>query len=146
MQEKKYMNYNDFEKYISAETMMGPNSVRVLEELLCKYPLQFKTDDIILDLGCGTGLKNAYTGRAEELLSDWLGDEAYMFKSAKKWKEIIGSHDRIEEVETWEMSCFDKAWDEWLACDNEFAKGDKLYFDSIIKPYTTFVGIYIKVK
>ena len=71
-------------KYISAETMMGPNSVRVLEELLCKYPLQFKTDDIILDLGCGTGLKNAYTGRAEELLSDWLGDEAYMFKSAKK--------------------------------------------------------------
>ena len=235
------MNYKDFEKYISAKTMMGPNSARVLEELLCRYPLQFKTDDTILDLGCGTGLtsliiaketgtkvyandlwvraednakrfaewgidkqvtpicedainlhfdvnyfnavmsvdsyhyfagqkgffqdkilpfikdkgvvligipglKNSYSGRSEELLSDWLGDEAYMFKSADQWKEIIGTHDRIEEVETWEMSCFDKAWDEWLACDNEFAQGDKVFFDSIIKPYTTFVGIYVKVK
>ena len=235
------MNISDYKKYISSEFMMGPNSVRVLEELFGKYPLQLTSDDLILDLGCGKGLtslviaketgarvyandlwisaeenekrfaewgvseqmtpicedannlhfeekqfdalvsidsyhyfaghegffqenilpfikdggvvligipglKDEYTDRAEELLSDWLGDDAYMFKSPKTWKELIGSDDRIESVTTWEMDCFSKAWSEWLAVDNKFAQGDKQHFESIIKPFTCFVGIYIKIK
>lgn len=235
------MNYNDYKKYISAETMMGPNSIRILEELFDQYPLQLAPDGLILDLGCGTGitslviaketkarvyandlwisaednkkrfaewgigeqvtpvcedandlhfnekqfnalvsvdswhyfagqmgffqdkilpfmkdegvvligipgLKNEYTGRAEELLFDWLGDDAHMFKSPRLWEEIIGSHERIETVKTWEMDCFDKAWNEWLISDHEFARGDEQHFETIIKPYTCFVGIYIKLK
>ncbi len=235
------MNIGDYKEYISAETMMGPNSVRILAELLDRYPLQLAPDDRILDLGCGTGLtslviaketgakvfandlwvsaeengrrfvewgvgelitpvcedandlhfeknqfralisidsyhyfagskgffqekilpfmkddgvvligipglKDEYTGRAKELLSDWLGEDAYMFKSPKLWKEIIGSSNRIESVNTWEMDCFSKAWDDWLAANNEFALGDRQYFDTVIKPYTCFVGIYIRLK
>ena len=205
------MNIENYKALISAETMMGPNSARILAELLHKYPLQLASDDSILDLGCGTGLtslilaketgarvfaddlwisaeenrkrfdmwdvgeqivpvcgdannlpfekkqfralvsvdsyhyfagnkgffqekimpfikddgmaligvpglKEEYTDRAEELLSDWLGADASMFKSPKRWKEIIGSDDRaesgdrIELVDTWEMECFQKAW------------------------------------
>lgn len=235
------MNMNDYKAYVSAETMMGPNSVRILAELLDKYPLQFAPGDRILDLGCGTGLtsfiiaketgakvfandlwisaeenrkrfaewgiggqvtpicedannlhfekkqfhalisvdsyhyfagskgffqqkilpfmkdngvvligipglKNEYTGRAKELLSNWLGDDAYMFKSPKFWKGLIGGGDRIELVKTWEMDCFSKAWDDWLKTNNKFALGDRQYFETIIKLYTCFVGIYIKIK
>lgn len=235
------MDISNYKKYISEETMMGPNSVRVLEELFDKYPLQVAPGDLILDLGCGTGLtslviaketgakvyandlwvsaeengkrfaqwgvgeqvipvcedanqlhfeekqfnalvsidsyhyfagykeffqekllpfmkdngvvligipglKDEYEGHAEELLSDWLGDEAYMFKSPGLWKELIGSNNRIELVETWEMDCFNKAWNDWLAVNNEFARGDRQYFDTMIRPYTCFVGIYIKLK
>ena len=50
------MNISNYNTYISSETMMGPNSIRILAELVDKYPLQFVPDDIILDLGCGTGL------------------------------------------------------------------------------------------
>lgn len=50
------MNIGNYKAYISAETMMGPNSVRILAELFDKYPLQLAPDDMILDLGCGTGL------------------------------------------------------------------------------------------
>ena len=50
------MNISDYKTYISAETMMGPNSVRILAELFDKYPLPSAPDDMILDLGCGTGL------------------------------------------------------------------------------------------
>jgi len=91
-------------------------------------------------------LKDEYSGRSEELLSDWLGKETYMFKSPKLWKKLIGSHDRIESVATWEMACFEEAWNEWLAIDNEYANSDRQYFETIIKPYTCFVGIYVKLK
>ncbi len=235
------MNIGNYKAYISAETMMGPNSVRILAELFDKFPLQLLSDDIILDLGCGTGLtsliiaketrakvfandlwvsaeenrkrfvewgvgeqitpicedannlrfekeqfralisidsyhyfagskgffqekilpfmkdngvvligvpglKDEYTGCSEELLSDWLGKDAYMFKSPKIWKELIGGNDRIELVRTWEMDCFSKAWNDWLATNNKFALRDRQYFETIIKPYTCFVGICIKLK
>ena len=235
------MNYNDYQNYISVETMMGPNSVRVLQELFERHPVQLSADDTVLDLGCGTGLtslviaketgarvyandlwvsaednskrfeawgigeqvtpvcedandlhfepkqfnalfsidsyhyfagengffekkilpflsdgavamigipgiRNEFALRSEELLSEWLGDEAYMFKSFMQWKDIIGRNDRIDTIETWEMDCFDKAWNEWLATKNEFAIGDKKHFETIIKPYTCFVGIYIRLK
>ncbi len=235
------MNVDYYKAYISADTMMGPNSVRILEELLDKYPLRLFPDDIILDLGCGTGLtsfiiaketgakvyandlwvsaeenkkrfdewgvgaqitpicedanhlsfekkqfnalisidsyhyfagskgffqekilpfikdngvvligipglKDKYAGRTDELLSDWLGNDAYMFKTPKLWKELIGNNDRIELVKTWEMDCFNNAWEDWLITDNPFALGDRQHFETIIKPYTCFVGIYVKLK
>lgn len=235
------MDINSYKRYISQETMMGPNSIRILAELLDRFPLRLAPEDVILDLGCGTGLtslilaketgakifaddlwigaeengkrfakwgvgeqitpvredandlsfekkqfsvlvsidsyhyfagcegffqekilpfmkdggtvligipgmKDAYAGRAEELVSDWLGEEAHLFKSGERWRELIGSHDRIESIETWEMDCFDSAWDDWLATDNEFALGDRRYFETIIRPYTCLVGICIKLK
>ena len=107
--------------------------------------LPFIKDNGVVLIGI-PGLKDEYTGRAEELLSEWLSDDAYMFKSQSQWKELIGSHDRIESVKTWEMDCFGEAWNDWLAADNEFARGDRQYFETIIRPYTCFVGIYIKLR
>jgi len=102
-------------------------------------------DDGVVMIGI-PGLKEKYIGRAEELLSDWLGNDTYMFKSPKLWKELIGDSNRIQSVKIWEMDCFNKAWDEWLVTDNKFAINDRQYFETIIKPYTCFVGIYIKLK
>lgn len=92
------------------------------------------------------GIKNEYSGRSEELLSEWLGDEAYMFKSTSQWKKIIGNNDKIETIKIWEMDCFSNAWNEWFAANNEYAVRDKQYFETLIKLYTCFVGIYIKIK
>lgn len=235
------MNIAFFRKDMSAEMLMGPNSLRILEELFQRYPLRLSADNRVLDLGCGKGLtsyaiavetgasvyasdlwipaeenakrfenwgvgnqvvpvhadanqlpfdpemfqalisidayhyfgtgagffeskilpflkdgaivligipgvRDEYTGRSEELLSAWLGDEAYMFKTPAEWKSIIGAHDRIASVETWEMSCFDAAWAEWFASGHKFAAGDLKFFENLIKPYTCFAGIHIKLK
>ena len=235
------MNIEEYRQYMTAEMLMGPNSLRILEELLAKHPLTLSADDAVLDLGCGKGLtsfaiaketcakvyandlwisaednakrfsgwcvgeqivpvhedanelhfdegqfaalisidsyhyfatkkgffeekilpflsdgavaligvpgiKDEFSGRSEELLSDWLGEEAYMFQSPSVWKEIIGTSDRIDCVEVWEMECFDAAWEEWFATEHKYALGDKQFYDALIKPYTGFVGIYIKLK
>ena len=80
------------------------------------------------------------------MLTAWAGDEAYMFQSVEFWKRIIGEHEDIEEVRTWEMSLFDMAWQEWFDTKHEYALNDKKYFDSMIKPFTNFVGIMVRKK
>ncbi len=235
------MNIAAYKKYMTSEILMGPNSARILSELLEKHPISFTETDIALDLGCGKGLtsfllaketgakvyasdlwipakenqrrfsewgvenevipfcedanelhfeknlfralisvdayhyfgtknsffaekilpllkdgatvligvpgiKDAYAGYEEKLLAEWLGHDAYMFKSPKVWKETIGNAERIRSVETWEMECFDAAWNDWLNTGNEYAVGDQCFFDTHIKPYSCLVGIYIKIK
>ena len=235
------MNIEDYRVYMTAELLMGPNSLRILEKLFPKLQHGITADSAVLDLGCGKGvtslaiaketcatvyaadlwiaaeenekrfeewgvgeqvipihadandlsfekgqfsalfsidayhyfgtkkeffeekilpflgdkaqvligvpgIKDEFTGRSDELLSDWLGDEAYMFGSASAWCEIIGHNERIEAVEAWEIDCFDDAWNEWFATEHKYAVGDKQFFESLIKPYTCFVGIYIKLK
>ena len=235
------MNTENYKEHINSQMLMGPNSLRILEELINMHPLTLCANDIVLDLGCGKGLtslalaketgakiyaadlwvkpeenqkrfdewgisdsviafhedankldfehdlfsalvsvdayhyfgtercffeekllpfmrkgaevligipgiKDEYASKGKELLSDWLGDEYYMFKSPAEWKSIIGIHESIESVKTWEMSCFDSAWNEWFMSGHEYALGDKRFFETLIKPYTCFVGISIKLK
>lgn len=235
------MRSDSYKDYFKAEYMMGPNCLRLLDELLSTYPLNFTAENRILDLGCGKGvtslftaketgatvyandlwiseeenrtrfaewdmqhqlipvhedardlhfekemfdalvsvdayhyfagtegfftkkilpfikkggtaliaipgMKLEYDGRSEELITPWLGDEAYMFQSTAFWKRIIGTHPDIQEVKTWEMNCFDTAWQEWFETKHKFALGDLSFFESLIAPYTCFVGIMVKKK
>lgn len=228
-----------YKEYFQAENLMGPNSIRLLDELLIRYPLHFQKENKVLDLGCGKGLtslfiaketgatvyandlwitaeenagrfedwnmsdsiipkhedaknlsfdkemfdaiisvdsyhyfagkenffqenilphvkkggmvliaipgiKEDYEGQQQELLKEWVGDEWYMFRSGSWWKHIIGDSDEIEYTDTWEMENFEIAWDEWLSTNNEYALGDKKFYETIIKKYTNFVGIVVK--
>lgn len=235
------MQSDNYRTYFKRPFMMGPNCLRLLDELLEEYPLQYTSDNLVLDLGCGSGvtslfianetgatvyandlwiseeenrkrftdwnmedrlipvhedaanlhfrkemfdalisidsyhyfaekegfftnhilpyiksggialivipgIKNEYDGQSEELLTEWAGDEASMFQSTGFWKRIIGKHEDIEEVRTWEMSLFELPWQEWFDTKHKFALNDKKYFDSIIKPFTAFIGIMVRKK
>lgn len=50
-----------YRKFFNKRYMMGPNSIRLLDEILNKVPLQ--ADSRILDLGCGTGLTSMFLAR-----------------------------------------------------------------------------------
>ena len=218
---------------------MGPNSIRLLDELLIQYPLRFNRENRILDLGCGKGLtslflaketgatvyandlwikeaenykrfsdwhvddcifpycedanhltfdpeifdavisidayhyfagkeqffetkllpyvkkggfvliavpgiKEEYEGQQQSLLEDWLGNEWDMFHSCSWWRCMIGDSKEIAFIDTWEMVNFSIAWEEWLLTNNKYALADKIYYESIIKKYTAFVGIAVK--
>lgn len=233
------MRSDRYQEYFTAENLMGPNSIRLLDELLTVHPLSFTPEHRILDLGCGTGLtslflaretgatvyandlwiseeanrnrfaawntqhrlipvcedanalhfqpemfeaiisidsyhyfggregffkekilpylkrggialigipgmKAAFDGQSEALLTQWLGDEAYMFQSADYWKQIIGENEALETVETWELDAFEQPWQEWFATMNEFALADQQFYESLIRPYTCFVGIKVR--
>ena len=69
-----------------------------------------------------------------------------MLQSAKFWEKTIGTHEDIEEVRTWEMAGFELPWQEWFDTKHKYALNDLAQYESIIKPYTTFVGIMVKKK
>lgn len=50
------MELEKYRPYWTKDYLMGPNSLRVLQELLEKNPCPLNADSLILDLGCGTGL------------------------------------------------------------------------------------------
>lgn len=57
-------NNNRIEKYkefFNKEYLMGPNSLRLLDEMLAKYPL--KEGERVMDLGCGTGLTSMFLAK-----------------------------------------------------------------------------------
>ncbi len=233
------MRSDNYSQYFSAANLMGPNSIRLLDEMLETHPLHLTKDQLVLDLGCGTGLsslfianetgatvyandlwiskednrkrfeqwhmqdrlipmqedatnhsfgegmfdaiisidsyhyfggkegffadkllpclksggvalivvpgmKNAYDGQSKPLLGHWLGGESHMFQSAAYWKRILGEHEQMTSVETWEMNAFEQPWQEWFATGHEFALNDQKIYESHLKPYTTFVGMKVQ--
>lgn len=50
------MDLHDYAEFVASPVLMGPNSIRILGELLEARPLKLQACDRILDLGCGTGL------------------------------------------------------------------------------------------
>ena len=235
------MNLEFYRPYFTKDYLMGPNSLRVLQELLERNPCSLGSDSLILDLGCGTGLtsfalchetgarvlandlwisgeenaarfaawgvgdritpvhenadtlrfapesfdavvsidsyhyfagkdgyfqekilpflkpggvalfgvpgiKEEYDDQTIELLTPWLREEAYMLRSPRQWRTILGNHPDMESVEVTQLRCFEIAWKDWLATDNEFARGDFACWENIIKPYTNFVGMIVRKK
>lgn len=233
------MNLEFYRPYFTAEYLMGPNSLRILMELLDQSPLTLNEDSLILDLGCGKGLtsfalchetgarvlandlwvsgaenaarfaswgvgekvtpvhenadhlrfdqerfdaivsidayhyfagsegyfqrkllpflkpggvaligvpgiRDAFDRETMALLSPWLGEEAALFHSPGQWRDLLGSSPEIGSVWIGELPCFEAAWQDWLATDNEFAQSDAACWEKIIRPHTCFVGMIVQ--
>ena len=50
------MNVELFRELMTADMLMGPNSLRILEALFQRYPFSLPAGENVLDLGCGKGL------------------------------------------------------------------------------------------
>lgn len=235
------MNLEFYRPFLTKDYLMGPNSLRILKELLEKNPKPMNENSLILDLGCGTGLtsfalcretgakvlandlwvsgeenaarfaawgvgdqvtpvhenadnlrfqeesfdaivsidsyhyfagkegyfqekilpflksggvalfgvpgiKETYDGQTIELLSPWLGGDAYMFRSVRQWRHLLGESHDVDFIRVEELDCFESAWQDWLATDNEFAQDDASFWEEIIRPYTNFVGMIVRKK
>jgi len=235
------MELEKYRPHWTKDNLMGPNSLRILNELLEKSPNALAADSLVLDLGCGKGLtsfalcaetgvkvlandlwisgeenaarfaswgmgdritpvhenadnlrfapesfdavvsidsyhyfagkegyfqekilpflkpggvalfgvpgiKEEYDSETIELLTPWLGKDADMFHSVRQWKKLLGENTDMASVEVFELDCFEAAWQDWLATDNEFARGDSVCWKSIIQPYSNFVGMIVRKK
>ncbi len=57
------MRSDTYRKYFKVPFMMGPNCLRLLDKLLEEYPLQYTSDNLVLDLGCGSGVTSLFIAK-----------------------------------------------------------------------------------
>lgn len=59
----------------------------------------------------------------DELTTFWNG-EAIDFYSLAWWEDLWSKSTRATKVKTFSHSCHEKAWQDWLVCDNPYAQHD----------------------
>jgi len=92
------MKNNSYNEFLTKEYMMGPNSLRLLEEMLSCVPMNF-AGGRLLDLGCGRAVTSLYLARetnAESVIAAdlWI-PASENYASIRKWgqeKKIIPLH------------------------------------------------------
>lgn len=87
-------NIEKYKKYFTKEYMMGPNALRLLDELVTDNPRAVSKGNV-LDLGCGAALSSLYL--ANETTADKIWALDLWVSATDNWKRIQenGLEDRI---------------------------------------------------
>lgn len=59
------------------------------------------------------------------LLTSWTPEQLDYIHDMDWWRAMIGQTPDVEIVLMNEMGCTQEAWEDWIACDNEYAQGDR---------------------
>lgn len=79
------MNSNKYKDYFTKDYLMGPNSVRLVEELLIKNPNAI-TGGTVLDLGCGKALTSVYIANETNAKTVYATD--LWISATENWETI----------------------------------------------------------
>ncbi len=126
------MRTNKYKEFFTKEFLMGPNSIRLLDEMLEKAPEAIKGGRV-LDLGCGMAITSLFVARetaAEQVFATdlWIsaGDNARSIEAWGEEKRIIPIHADAMELPYAEeyfdtIVCVD-AYHYFGCADNVFAQ------------------------
>lgn len=134
-----------YKEYFNDSYLMGPNSIRLLDELLIKYPLCLHRENQILDLGCGKGLTSLFianeTGAIVYANDLWVSEEANQ-KRFTDWKveeQIIAS---CEDANN--LSFQPEMFDAIISIDSyHYFAREKGFFETKIMPFVKKGGIVL---
>ena len=93
------------------------------------------------------GMKKDYhDDYPEELLLSWTPEQLEYIQSIEYWKSIISKSGKSELISIYEMESNEECWNDWIKCDNEYAKNDKKAIDAGACKYLNFIAIVLKKK
>ena len=59
------------------------------------------------------------------LLASWDAEQLEYLHDLAWWREMIGQTSGVVIEDMHQMACTSEAWADWIACDNEYAQGDR---------------------
>ena len=90
--------------------------------------------------------KDCHDDLPAELLLSWTPDQLDYLHDTAYWTNIICQTEGIEILSIHEMESNEEVWNDWLACDNEYARGDRKSMEAGGGRYLNFVAIVLQRK
>ncbi len=91
------------------------------------------------------GVKNELNGELPvEMSYSWTAEDLSTFHSCGWWRDLLSKSQKIEIESVFEMQDLDELWNDWLACDNEYAVRDRPAMEAGAGKYMNFVAIIAK--
>lgn len=88
--------------------------------------------------------KDCHDALPKELLLSWSPEQLDYMHDVSYWKKTIEKTDGIKILSVDEMESNEEVWNDWLACENEYAVGDRKSMDAGAGKYLNFIRIVIK--
>ena len=82
----------------------------------------------------------------ECLLLSWTEEQLEYIKDLGYWKDVLSSAKDFELLECRKMETDDKAWDDWLKQENEYAVGDRKSMENGASEYLCFIMAVLEKK
>ena len=78
------------------------------------------------------------------LLESWTPEQLDYMHDIAWWRDNFSQTDGVEIVDMHEMSCTRGAWADWLACDNEYAAGDRAAVEAGALDYLNTIAVVLR--
>lgn len=80
------------------------------------------------------------------LLASWTPDQLEYMHDAQWWRAMIEPTKGVEIVDIRPMQCTEEAWADWIACDNEYAVGDRAAVEAGALQYLNSLAVVLRKK
>ena len=88
--------------------------------------------------------KDCHDALPEELLLSWTPEQMAYMHDVPYWTDMIGRTEGVEVLSIREMESNEEVWNDWLACENEYAVGDRKSMEAGGGKYLNFISMKLR--
>ena len=90
--------------------------------------------------------KDCHDHLPPELLLSWTPEQLDYMHDVAYWRRMVEQAKEAEVLSVAEMESNEEVWKDWLACDNEYARGDRKSMEAGGGRYLNFISIVLRRK
>ena len=87
--------------------------------------------------------KDCHENLPSELLLSWTPEQMEYMHDTNYWTAVV-KHSSAEVISVHEMESNEEVWADWLACENEYAVGDRKSMEAGGGKYLNFIAIILR--
>ena len=74
----------------------------------------------------------------------WTSEQLDYIHDMAWWRDMLGRTSGVEIVSLREMACTREAWYDWIACDNDYARGDREAVEAGALDYLNTIAVVLR--
>ena len=78
------------------------------------------------------------------LLASWTPEQLEYMRDMGWWRANIGQTEGVDVLDMREMTCTSEAWADWIACNNEYAVGDRAAIEAGALDYLSTIAVRLR--